>query len=236
MTLKIVLIGGKAGKSSILHRLTKNKFQPADCKATIGCDFCLKELNGIETQLWDVSSMECSDDITRLFFKGAAGFVLVAAADSIDTLDQLREAAISIKRGGIDLSKTPCLVLLSKTDLPRNKQTVSLSDVETLMNSADEFHGFVFSSAAPIAVTSAPDSSQKHLEDVFTDFIQFISGNNNNVDSFEKKQQKSVVALDAADSVEMLSSLQKEKDEKKRTGKKVRRKTTGNNFFGFQFR
>lgn len=80
--LKFILIGDSSvGKSSLLVRLTDDRFL-ADPDPTIGVEFGshLIELDNGETvkvQVWDTAGSESFRSITRSYYRGAAGALLV---------------------------------------------------------------------------------------------------------------------------------------------------------------
>ena len=82
---KVLLIGDIAvGKSSIFNRYGKSTYE-GDYKSTIGVDFLsiiVDEIPGIKNkkimiQLWDTAGQEKFRTITRTYFKGAHGAVIV---------------------------------------------------------------------------------------------------------------------------------------------------------------
>jgi Ras-related protein Rab-2A len=80
-TFKLILIGSAGvGKSSILLRATTNKFSD-EHNATIGVEFgsLLVKIDGklIRLQTWDTGGMESFRSLTRIFYKGAHGVLVV---------------------------------------------------------------------------------------------------------------------------------------------------------------
>ncbi|KAI6192280.1 Ras domain containing protein [Aphelenchoides bicaudatus] len=68
------------GKSCILHQFTEKKFM-ADCPHTIGVEFGTRiiEVNGqkIKLQIWDTAGQERFRAVTRSYYRGAAGALMV---------------------------------------------------------------------------------------------------------------------------------------------------------------
>jgi len=91
---KITLIGSNAvGKSSILGRYTKNKFD-GDKKATQGPEFCCRTSvvaqKAVKAQIWDTSGQEKFFTITRGYYRNSLGVVLVydiTSKESFESLD-----------------------------------------------------------------------------------------------------------------------------------------------------
>uniref|UniRef100_A0A8B9H1V7 Ras-related protein Rab-14 n=1 Tax=Astyanax mexicanus TaxID=7994 RepID=A0A8B9H1V7_ASTMX len=68
------------GKSCLLHQFTEKKFM-ADCPHTIGVEFGTRiiEVNGqkIKLQIWDTAGQERFRAVTRSYYRGAAGALMV---------------------------------------------------------------------------------------------------------------------------------------------------------------
>ncbi|KAI6230991.1 hypothetical protein M3Y95_00334400 [Aphelenchoides besseyi] len=78
---KLVLIGDSgAGKSNLLSRFTRNEFD-IDQKSTIGVEFATRsvQIEGkmIKSQIWDTAGQERYRAITKAYYRGAAGALLV---------------------------------------------------------------------------------------------------------------------------------------------------------------
>ena len=78
---KIVLTGDSGvGKTNLLSRYIRNEFSLAN-KLTIGIDFATKNLTinnkTIKVQIWDTAGQERYKSITRAYYKGAMGAIVV---------------------------------------------------------------------------------------------------------------------------------------------------------------
>lgn len=78
---KVVLLGESAvGKTNILLRFCQNHYKPTHV-STIGVDFKIKTITvdhtRIKMQIWDTAGQEKYRSVTEVFFKGAAGIILV---------------------------------------------------------------------------------------------------------------------------------------------------------------
>ncbi|KAG9281889.1 ras-related protein Rab-14 isoform X3 [Astyanax mexicanus] len=78
---KYIIIGDMGvGKSCLLHQFTEKKFM-ADCPHTIGVEFGTRiiEVNGqkIKLQIWDTAGQERFRAVTRSYYRGAAGALMV---------------------------------------------------------------------------------------------------------------------------------------------------------------
>ena len=80
----MIIIGEVAtGKSTLIKRYVHNYFNTKnDYRATIGVDFQLKMLKfnddlEIRLQLWDIAGQERFSSMTRAYYKGAVGAIIV---------------------------------------------------------------------------------------------------------------------------------------------------------------
>ncbi|XP_040573526.1 ras-related protein Rab-14 isoform X1 [Lepeophtheirus salmonis] len=78
---KYIIIGDMGvGKSCLLHQFTEKKFL-SDCPHTIGVEFGTRiiEVSGqkIKLQIWDTAGQERFRAVTRSYYRGAAGAILV---------------------------------------------------------------------------------------------------------------------------------------------------------------
>lgn len=80
-TLKFLIVGDSGvGKTSLLMRYCEDKFH-TDFLSTIGVDFKIKKIetenHQITLNIWDTAGQERFRNITKAFYKGAHGVVLV---------------------------------------------------------------------------------------------------------------------------------------------------------------
>eukprot|EP01015_Nassula_variabilis_P027187 TRINITY_DN552_c0_g1_i12.p2 TRINITY_DN552_c0_g1~~TRINITY_DN552_c0_g1_i12.p2 ORF type:complete len:252 (+),score=36.36 TRINITY_DN552_c0_g1_i12:103-858(+) len=92
---KIILIGDSGvGKSNLLLRYCKNEFS-AETKSTIGVEFESKivQVAGdklIKANIWDTAGQERFKTITRAYYKGALGALIVFDLTKYQTFENLR--------------------------------------------------------------------------------------------------------------------------------------------------
>uniref|UniRef100_A0A5S6R1B1 Ras-related protein Rab n=1 Tax=Trichuris muris TaxID=70415 RepID=A0A5S6R1B1_TRIMR len=144
-TLKILVIGDiGTGKTSIIRRYVHNLFSP-DYQATIGVDFALKILRWssstvLRLQFWDIAGQERFSSMTRVYYRGAAGAIVVLDVGRASTMDgaaRWKEDLDSKCRiyGG---SPIPAVLMANKCDLIKQ-------DSKEVRERIDEFavkHGF----------------------------------------------------------------------------------------------
>ncbi|CAF4111234.1 unnamed protein product [Rotaria sordida] len=79
--LKFLIIGcASTGKTCILHQFIDNKFK-ANVTHTIGAEFGSKIINinkiNVKLQIWDTAGQERFQSVTRSYYRGASGALLV---------------------------------------------------------------------------------------------------------------------------------------------------------------
>nr|CAH8873550.1 unnamed protein product [Trichobilharzia regenti] len=90
---KYIIIGDTAvGKSCLLLQFTDKRFQPV-YDLTIGVEFGARMVNiadkQIKLQIWDTAGQESFRSITRSYYRGAAGALLVYDVTRRDTFNHL---------------------------------------------------------------------------------------------------------------------------------------------------
>jgi Ras-related protein Rab-2A len=90
---KYIIIGDTAvGKSCLLLQFTDKRFQPVH-DLTIGVEFGARMVNidgkQIKLQIWDTAGQESFRSITRSYYRGAAGALLVYDITRRDTFNHL---------------------------------------------------------------------------------------------------------------------------------------------------
>lgn len=90
---KFLVIGSAGtGKSCILHQFIEGKFKQ-DSSHTIGVEFGSKVVNvggkSVKLQIWDTAGQERFRSVTRSYYRGAAGALLVYDISSRETYNSL---------------------------------------------------------------------------------------------------------------------------------------------------
>ena len=143
--LKILVIGESAvGKSCLLLRYTDNKFQE-QFMTTIGVDFKTKkiEIDGqnVKLQIWDTAGQEKFRAITKAYYRGAHGILVVFDISRRDTFNQTRMWIDSIK-DSTEASPIDVILVGNKSDLVR---AVTREEAEEL---ADQYKIKYFETSA----------------------------------------------------------------------------------------
>ncbi|KAH8314338.1 hypothetical protein KR059_002969, partial [Drosophila kikkawai] len=90
---KFLIIGSAgSGKSCLLHHFIESKFKD-DSSHTIGVEFGSRIVNvggkSVKLQIWDTAGQERFRSVTRSYYRGAAGALLVYDATSRDSFNAL---------------------------------------------------------------------------------------------------------------------------------------------------
>jgi len=128
---RYIIVGDMAvGKSCILLQFTDNKFRHQH-ELTIGVEFGAKtiEINGkqIKIQIWDTAGQEAFQAITRTYYKGAIGALLVYDITRRETFTHVTKWLDDVRTNS---SKNVTVILIgNKKDL-EDKRQVSYEEGE----------------------------------------------------------------------------------------------------------
>jgi len=161
--IKVIVVGEiGTGKTSLIQRYTSGEFDKG-YKATIGVDFCLKELEFDKTkmvslQLWDIAGQERFANLTRMYYKEARGAFIVFDLTRIKTF----EAALKWKQD-IDSKVTlpngkviPVVLLANKCDIPTAPDDWSKTlNLDKFCQENGFLKGFYTSAKEDIGITDA---------------------------------------------------------------------------------
>mmetsp|Transcript_11073 Transcript_11073/g.22070 ORF Transcript_11073/g.22070 Transcript_11073/m.22070 type:complete len:201 (-) Transcript_11073:29-631(-) len=132
--VKLLLIGDSGvGKSCLLLRFADSTFTSAYI-TTIGIDFKIKnvEIGGkrVKLQVWDTAGQERFRTITKAYYKGAMGILMVydvsneeSFANVINWMEQISENASE----GVKI-----ILVANKVDVPAEERLISASSGEEL--------------------------------------------------------------------------------------------------------
>lgn len=151
--LKILVLGNpKCGKSSIIARYVNQSFE-SSYKSTIGADFIRKDISiqsnhhtlRVRLQLWDIAGQDRFQKLTRSYFHGAHGVIVVCDVSREGTIDAVvqwkREVdGCTLSMG--DGSPLPVILFANKADLLEN--AVEAFRAGALMERVCREHGELF--------------------------------------------------------------------------------------------
>ena len=164
MIFKIILIGDSGvGKSNILSRYIHDMFSDST-KSTVGVELGCKvmEINGtkIKIQIWDTAGQERYKSITKSYYKGAKGALVVYDISRKESFENVNKWVGDLKESG---EENTCILLVgNKSDLDNIRQ-VSTDEVA---KKAEQFNvGFCETSA----------KTGKCIDEAFRKLIEEIS-------------------------------------------------------------
>jgi small GTP-binding protein len=122
--LKVCVVGdGAVGKTSLIIRYTEGHFRESYIM-TVGTSFAVKELTFGDTlvrlQLWDLAGQPHFSSVRPVFYRGAAGIILVFDVTRRPTFDAIPAwyTEVSTVTGAV-----PTVLLANKVDLVDQRQT-----------------------------------------------------------------------------------------------------------------
>lgn len=144
---KIILLGPSGcGKSCILHRFVKNEWQVLTSQ-TVGVEFASKivkigqgtSMKRIKLQLWDTAGQERFRALTRGYYRGSAGVLLIYDVTSRDSFLALGEFIKDVR--ALTAPSVSIVVLGNKSDLRDSTDPTMLvpeSDVEEFCKAQED--------------------------------------------------------------------------------------------------
>eukprot|EP00009_Paramoeba_aestuarina_P017566 CAMPEP_0201532870 /NCGR_PEP_ID=MMETSP0161_2-20130828/51519_1 /ASSEMBLY_ACC=CAM_ASM_000251 /TAXON_ID=180227 /ORGANISM="Neoparamoeba aestuarina, Strain SoJaBio B1-5/56/2" /LENGTH=217 /DNA_ID=CAMNT_0047936527 /DNA_START=95 /DNA_END=748 /DNA_ORIENTATION=- len=129
---KYIIIGDTGvGKSCLLLQFTDKRFQPVH-DLTIGVEFGARMINidgkQVKLQIWDTAGQESFRSITRSYYRGAAGALLVYDIARRETFNHL---AGWLEDARLNSNSNMTIMLIgNKSDLPESQRAVSYEEGE----------------------------------------------------------------------------------------------------------
>lgn len=164
--LKFIIVGDTStGKSCLLLRFKDDKFT-LDHDITIGVEFGSKILfgdteNGVKIQAWDCAGQEVFRSITRSYYRGCAGVLLVYDLTRRETFEHILTWLADVEKH-CDAERRPVIALVgNKSDLEHKRQV-----------STEEGQEFARRYNLLFFETSARDGNG--VNDLFTDIAKEI--------------------------------------------------------------
>jgi Ras-related protein Rab-8A len=165
MQIKVLLLGDSGvGKTSLMLRYADKKFY-SNLMSTLGVDMKSVDLEfegmKVKLQIWDTAGQVRFHKITRTYYRGAAGILLVydAADESEETFKNVGYWMENIKTHAGE--STQCMLVGNKIDMPSKQITK-----ERGQEAADK-HGIPFMEVSAKSGESVTDAFHAIAYDIF---------------------------------------------------------------------
>jgi len=197
MIFKLIIIGDSTtGKTNILSRYLNNKFDKIS-KSTIGVELGNKTFNIknniVNCQIWDTAGQERYRSMTKAYYKGALGALIVYDITKKTTFESVENWITDLKNSADQ--KISVILIGNKNDLEEERE-VKIEEGEM---KAKEFgiafletsalNGTNIEKAFKILVEEVYNKCHKEFESV-TD-VEIMKGKVINLDESEKETKKS---------------------------------------------
>ena len=162
---KVLLLGDSSvGKTCFLLRYCDKSFQDAHL-STIGLDYRLKTMTlksgkNIKLQIWDTAGQDRFRAITKNYYKGANGIILIYDVTNVQTFENVKNWISQIKE-----EANPNVVIYlagNKIDIPQEERAVKTEEGKEI---ADEYK-------LQFKETSAKDGI--NVNEVFQELVEKI--------------------------------------------------------------
>ena len=174
---KILILGDSfVGKTNILKRFVHNEFD-STTKETVGVEFDSKNYNfgekTIKAQIWDTAGQERYRSVTKAYYKGAKGALLVYDISRRITFENIDNWIIDLRTNG---DKDILIILIgNKSDL-NSKREVNKDEAE---NKAEQYN---------IAFLETSAKNGDNIDKAFGELVEQVY--NANKTSIEKNDVK----------------------------------------------
>jgi small GTP-binding protein len=162
---KIVLLGDSGvGKSNLVFRFTKNKFNK-DSKSTIGVEFATKTVEigdnkVVKAQIWDTAGQERYRSIASSYYRGAVGALLVYDVTDRNSFNHVPMWLKEVEEN----AEKDCLIMLvgNKMDL-NDERTVFVRDGRSFARK----NGLAFIETSALDATGVDTAFQRILQEIY---------------------------------------------------------------------
>ncbi|KAH0790417.1 small GTP-binding protein [Histomonas meleagridis] len=188
-SLKVVVVGDSGvGKTCLLIRFVRGLFDE-ESQPTLGVEFMTKivqtEHHRIQLQLWDTAGQELFRSVTRGYYRGSAGALLVFDLTNRDSFENIGRWLQDIK----DVARSDVVTLLlgNKSDLTAERK-VSKDEAESFAKTHNMQY-FETSAKTGEQIQQAIDACVAIIEKNVDDGAYEVAPNNDNVD-FQQEEPK----------------------------------------------
>jgi small GTP-binding protein len=172
---RIVTVGdSQVGKTAIIYRLTQDQFR-FDNDITIGVDFATKMLKirnyEIKLHIWDTAGQEQFQSITRSYYRGTSGCLLVYDISNRQSFLNVTKWLQEVRRHNPTTRLLPIMLIGNKIDLEHKRQ-VSHEEAQELAD--DEGLFFIETSARTSGSHSDASKSSSSVHSIFQTLSSLI--------------------------------------------------------------
>ena len=187
---KVLLLGDSTvGKTCFLLRYCDKSFQDAHL-STIGLDYrlrtmTLKNNKTIKFQIWDTAGQDRFRAITKNYYKGANGIILIYDVTNSQTFENVKNWITQIKE---EASKNVVIYLAAnKIDVADDLKVITPEEGQKM---ADEYHMPFFETSAKegININEIFEDIVEKVDEVFSKLEVPKTGQNKLYDGKEKKK------------------------------------------------
>ena len=178
---KILLLGDSSvGKTCFLMRYTDNTFQDIHM-STIGLDYKLKNVqleNGkmVKIQVWDTAGQDRFRSITKNYYKGAHGIILIYDVTEQKSFDNVKNWMAQIKE---EVSERVSIVLVGNKIDDEDNRKISTEQGESM---AKEYEIMFFECSA---------KTGQNIDEIFNNLVKKVVENfSKSSDSGQKLKNK----------------------------------------------
>ena len=185
---KVLLLGDSSvGKTCFLLRYCDKSFQDAHL-STMGLDYRLKTMTlksgkNIKLQIWDTAGQDRFRAITKNYYKGANGIILIYDVTNAQTFENVKNWISQIKE-----EANPNVVIYlagNKIDLPEETKSVS---TEAGQRMADEYK-FPFTETSAKEGININETFEDIAERIDSVFSKLGKTNNKKIQIFKGRQK-----------------------------------------------
>jgi small GTP-binding protein len=135
---KVIVIGdGHVGKTCFVAKVTENKFIP-NYLPTMGVEFGVKSIrrgnHEVKLKLWDIAGQERFNSLMPQFCRGAAVAIVMCDVTQPATLQSTKMWKQLVDKNVLQPNgqPIPAVLLINKFDLPKQRQLISVEDIQTV--------------------------------------------------------------------------------------------------------
>uniref|UniRef100_A0A2K6V034 RAB2B, member RAS onco family n=1 Tax=Saimiri boliviensis boliviensis TaxID=39432 RepID=A0A2K6V034_SAIBB len=164
---KYIIIGDTGvGKSCLLLQFTDKRFQPVH-DLTIGVEFGARMVNidgkQIKLQIWDTAGQESFRSITRSYYRGAAGALLVYDITRRETFNHLTSWLEDARQHS---SSNMVIMLIGNKAFINTAKEIYRKIQQGLFDVHNEANGIKIGPQQSISTSVGPSASQRNSRDI----------------------------------------------------------------------